>query len=288
MNLKVYQIIKPPTKKEKWKELVEYLSQTGFYAGEHGLRYCLNSEYQYDEEQGIYVGAIHEEYIPDQTSVDGNKQEQPIVNIDPWERTIFAIDFVNEKLLIQLRDYSPRNLSRKIILARITGILSDAWEDLFNSEYNYIPTNLSLGNDYFINSFINKTRVTGVKLSFDKSWIVTDIYDGKSMPENWKAVWNEDQSDLSDLTLKTSNDGDLHESPLFKIALSSPGVTIESVSYFDSAIDKIRTESRTQFDQIDVTDVNKRTELPTALYETVRTMVENRKKLQQLKAINLV
>lgn len=285
MNLKVYQIIQSPNQEEKWDQIVSYLAKTDFYPGEHSMRYCLNKEYHF--ERGLFVGAMHEEYIPDQTEVTDDKVERTIDNIDPWERTIFAIDFPNKKLMIQQRDYSPRNLSRTTARSRIVNILDEAWYEVLHVEFNYIPTNLNLGNDYFIKNFINGRRVLGAKLNFGKAMLVDKLYDGSSPDEAWVKTWNDDASGLSELTFVTSSSGDLHESPFFKLAISSPDVEIESVTYFDSAEDKAVTESRRKFDLIDVPDVTKRTEISIALMETFKSMVENQEKLRELRAIQL-
>ncbi|MGD8188556.1 hypothetical protein ACQCN2_01015 [Brevibacillus ginsengisoli] len=284
MNLKVYQIIQSPNKEEQWQEIIDILSETTFYPGEHNLRYSLNKEYYF--ERGIYVGAIHEEYIPDQTTLNDDQEEQSIDNIDPWERTIFAIDFPNKKLLIQQRDYSPKHLSRKTVRRRIVNILDEAWDEVMHVEFNYIPTNLTLGNEYFIKNFINGRRVLGAKLNFGPGFLVDKLYDGSVIEENHKITWNDDASELSELTLKTSSKGDLHQSPFFNLAISSPGVEIESITYYDSAEDKPATESRTQFDQVNVPDVTKRTEIPIALMETFKSMVEDQDKLKSLRAIH--
>lgn len=251
------------------------------------MRYCLNREYLFEKDKGIYVGAIHEEYIPDQTEITDDQSEKPIENIDPWERTIFAIDFTHKKLLIQQRDYSPRNLSRPKTRTRITSILDEAWSEVFNMEFNFIPTNLNLGNDYFIDNFVKGRKVLGAKFSFNKSWLVKDIFDGDVMQEEWKDGWNHDGSKISELNFKTKADGDLHSSPFFKLAISSSGVLIESITYYDSILDKAQTESRSQFDQIEVEEVTKRTEITVALNETCRSIEVNEKKLRDLRAISL-
>ncbi|MED2007018.1 hypothetical protein P4V39_02645 [Brevibacillus borstelensis] len=285
MNLKVYQIIQSPTQEERWSQIVRFLSKTDFYPGEHSMRYCLNKVFYF--EQGLFVGAMHEEYIPDQTEMTEDKEERTIDNIDPWERTIFAIDFPNKKLLIQQRDYSPRNLSRTTARSRIVNILDEAWYDAMGVEFNYIPTNLNLGNEYFIQNFINGRRVLGAKLNFGKTFLVDKLFDGSEPEEAWISTWNDDASGLSELTFSTVSSGDLHNSPFFKLAISTPNVEIESITYFDSVEDKPITESRRKFDLIEVPDVTKRTEVNIALMETFKAMQANQEKLQSLRAIQL-
>lgn len=285
MNLKVYQIIQLPKDEESWDEIVKNITVSDFFPGEQNLRYCINKEFVY--ENGIFVGAIHEEYIPDQTSVDEDREELAIDNIEPWERTIFAIDFQTKKLLVQQRDYSPRNLSRTKCRSRITQVLEDAWQTVYGLEFNYIITNLLLGNDYFIDNFVKNTRVLGAKLKFNEGWRVSDIYDGSDMINEWKELWNSDISELNEITLKAKSNGDLTSSPIFKLALSSSGLEIESITYYDSSEDKPKTESRTMFDQIEVADVTKRTEILLALNETNKEMVTQRPKLRALRAISL-
>lgn len=283
MNLKVYQIIQSPSQEESWNQIVNFLTMTDFYPGEHNMRYCLNKEFQF--ERGLFVGAMHEEYIPDQTKMTEDKEERTIDNIDPWERTIFAIDFPNKKLLIQQRDYSPRNLSRTTARTRLVNILDEAWDEAMHVEFNYIPTNLNLGNQYFIKNFINGRRVLGAKLNFGKLYSVSKLYDGSQADEAWIGTWNEDASGLSELTFTTNSRGDLHNSPFFKLAISASDVEIESVTYFDSAEDKPVTESRKKFDLIEVPEVTKRTEISITLLETYKAMVANQEKLRALRAI---
>jgi hypothetical protein len=285
LNLKVYQIIQLPKDEESWDEIVKNITVSDFFPGEQNLRYCINKEFVY--ENGIFVGAIHEEYIPDQTSVDEDREELAIDNIEPWERTIFAIDFQTKKLLVQQRDYSPRNLSRTKCRSRITQVLEDAWQTVYGLEFNYIITNLLLGNDYFIDNFVKNTRVLGAKLKFNEGWRVSDIYDGSDMINEWKELWNSDISELNEITLKAKSNGDLTSSPIFKLAFSSSGLEIESITYYDSSEDKPKTESRTMFDQIEVADVTKRTEILLALNETNKEMVSQRPKLRALRAISL-
>lgn len=285
MKLKVYQIIQLPKDESLWKEIVKNITDNDFFPGEHNLRYCINKDFLFED--GIFVGTIHEEYLPDQTSMDDDREELSIENIEPWERTVFSIDFKNRKLLIQQRVYSPRNLSRKKCRSRITQILEDAWQNVYSLGFNPSLTNLSLGNDYFIDNFIKNTRVLGAKLKYVDGWRVSDIYDGSMIDPSWKEMWNSDTSKLNEITLKAKSNGDLTESPIFKLALSSSGLNIESITYYDSIDDKVKTESRAMFDQIEVVDVNKRTEILLTLNETYKAMVKQQPKLKALKAIVL-
>ncbi|EEM50116.1 MULTISPECIES: hypothetical protein [Bacillus cereus group] len=287
LNLKVYQIIQLPNDEMLWKQVVQKVVSMGFFPGEHKLRYCVNKDFNY--ENGVFVGALHEQYIPDQTSIDADREETSIENIEPWERTIFAIDFNHRKLLIQQRDYSPKNLSRTTARTRITGVLDAIWQEVFEAEFNYIMTNLFLGNEYFIKNFVEKTRVLGAKLRYNEKhgWAVTNIYDGTKFEESWKDMWNSDESHLHEIVLRARGGGDLNNSPLFKLALSPGGLEIESITYYDSQEDKPKTESRTAFDLIEVPDVTKRTEILTALHQSHKYIMENQKKLAALRAINL-
>ncbi|MGG3651968.1 hypothetical protein ABES36_10945 [Bacillus pseudomycoides] len=287
MNLKVYQIIQLPGEETLWNQVVQKLGNLEFFPGEHNLKYCVNKEYLF--ENGVFVGALHEEYIPDQTSVGSDREERAIDNIEPWERTIFAIDFNNRKLLIQQRDYSPKNLSRTTARTRITGILDMIWQEVFEAEFNYIMTNLFLGNDYFIKNFVENTKVLGAKLRYNEKhgWTVTDIYDGSKFDDSWKDMWNSDNSHLNEIVLRARAGGDLNDSPLFKLALSPGGLEIESITYYDPQEDKPKTESRAAFDLIEVPDVTKRTEILTTLSQTHKHIFENTRKLRELRAINL-
>lgn len=287
MNLKVYQIIQMQNEEVLWNQVVQKITNMGFFPGEHNLRYCVNKDFNF--ENGVFVGALHEEYIPDQTTIGSDREETSIDNMEPWERTMFAIDFNNRKLLIQQRDYSPKNLSRTTARARITGVLDAIWQEVFEAEFNYIMTNLMLGNDYFIKNFVERTRVLGAKLKYNEKhgWVVNQIYDGSPFEESWKDMWNNDDSHLHEIVLRARGGGDLNNSPLFKLALSPGGLEIESITYYDSQDDKPKTESRASFDLIEVPDVTKRTEILTALHQTHKYILENQRKLADLRAINL-
>ncbi|MGR9634822.1 hypothetical protein ACU82A_25955 [Bacillus cereus] len=248
MDLKVYQVYEDVDYEGRELELKNYLVQTGFFEGDHGLRYLINNDVEL--ESGVLTGSISEEYIPNSFGVEDDKSITRMDDIEPYERTFFAYDFSTKAFLVQNRRYAPVNLTPGKTVTRLTEIFSDAFNEVFNSSFNVIPVLLPEGNNLFINLF-ESHRVVELKVTHlsERGFLSEDLElsDDQQESENMKRIWNEDESRLDMIHLKTAPDGDLNDNILAFAIINSPNAIIEKIKYYDPEEEGFVTKTRSSF-----------------------------------------
>lgn len=286
MNFKVFQVFEDLNYQGREHELQEYLRDTDFFEGDHGLRYVINNDV--DIEDSIIVGTISQEFIPNSFEVGEDKSLGVMDNVEPYERTFFAFDFQTRAFLVQNRRYPPENLNPGKTLTRLAEILNDGYRAVYNSSFTVIPVLLPEGNAVFMNIFrthrIVELSVSGInsgRLLNGNVVLTEDVNTNRTMLD----IWNDDTS-LTDLVhLRTTLDGDLNDSPIAKAALHSPGGTVELIRYYDPEEDGFVTKKRSTLNQFSIAGINNNTESPTAFNVIVETIRENRPVLRRMRQI---
>lgn len=286
MNFKVFQVYEDLNYQGREHELQEYLRETDFFEGDHGLRYVINNDVEVED--SIIVGTISQEFIPNSFEVGEDKSLGVMDNVEPYERTFFAFDFQTRAFLVQNRRYPPENLNPGKTLTRLAEIISDGYRAVFNNSFTIIPVLLPEGNSVFVNIFrthrVVELAVTGInsgRLLSGNITLTDDSESNRAMQE----IWNNDSS-LTDLVhLRTTLDGDLNDSPFAKAALLSPGGTVESIRYYDSEEDGFVTKKRSTLNQFSIPGINNNTESITAFNVMLETIRENRPVLRRMRQV---
>ncbi|EWG08321.1 hypothetical protein [Cytobacillus firmus] len=286
MDFKVYQIFEDINFEGRETELRDYLINSDFFEGDHGLNYVINNDVEL--ENGVLTGTLSEEFIPNSYSVDDDKSISVMDDIEPYERTFFALDFNTRAFLVQNRKYSPTNLKPGKSLNRLIEIFGDAFNNVFNAGFTLIPVLLPEGNDLFLTLF-NNHRVVEIKVSNLNER--TAFNDGHELSDDEeennfiKTLWNEDSSLMDSIVLKTTSEGDLNDNIFAHAALSSPNCIIEKIKYFDPEEDGFVTKTRSSFDKFPIPNLDRNVESITAFQTIINAVNENRALLRRMRQI---
>ncbi|MED5101061.1 hypothetical protein P9858_13125 [Niallia circulans] len=286
MDFKVYQIFQNIDFDGREEELKNYLVNSDFFEGDYGLNYVINNDVEL--ENGVLTGTISEEFIPDSYSVNEDKAISVMDDIEPYERTFFALDFNTRAFLVQNRKYSPTNLKPGKTLSRLDEIFSDAFREIFDSGFTLIPVLLPEGNDLFITLF-NNHRVVELKVSNLNERLAfnddTDLSDDDFEDGAIKRLWNEDESQMDSITLKTTSEGDLNENIIAIAAIHSENVIIDRIKYYDPEEDGFITTKRSSFDKFPVPTIDKNVESVTAFQAIINVISNNRRILRRMRQV---
>ncbi|MEZ2659299.1 hypothetical protein [Aneurinibacillus aneurinilyticus] len=277
MDFRVYQLTYPDDLTEQGQALYDYLRNVAKIPGEHGFEYCITNENGFNE--NIIVGCFSEEYAPNINSVDDDKNLY-VPDVAPFLNTFFAIDLQEKRMLIQHRDYPAANLNRDQTLTRLSIILNAAFENIYNSVFNYIRTNREVNDDEFINVF-NDHRITLLRVKlFENGRLLradAEIFDNREINRNWIDGWNTDASNMHEIVLKApgrGGDGDLRESPLAVSLINLPIKEIIEINYWDEGGSE--TMSRTDFRKFRIRGIDRYT-LPITAVDAIENAVYNRR-----------
>jgi len=285
MDFKVYQLYEQVNYEGREHLLVDYLRNLDFFDGGHGLRYVINSDVEL--ERGVLVGSISEEFIPNAFGVNNDKSLRTLEEFEPYERTIFAFDFPTRAFLVQNRKYSPKNLEPGKTLARLQAVFNDAFQQLFQSNFTIIPTVLPEDNELFLRLF-NVHRVTEILVNNlnERNYLNYQISNDEQLNEQILRFWNNDDSNMDTVHIKSTSEGELNNNPIVLAAIHSPNAIIDKIKYFDPEEDKIVTVSRNQLDKFAVNDVDKDTESVTAFEQVIAQVSQNRRLLRRMRQID--
>jgi hypothetical protein len=286
MDFKIYQLFEQINYQEREHLLLEHLRNLDFFDGGHNLKYVINSDVQLD--RGVLVGSISEEFIPNAYGMNEDKSLRNLEEFEPYERTIFAFDFSSRAFLVQNRKYSPRNLDPGKTLTRLQAIFNTAFQEVFETNFNIIPTTLPEDNEMFLRLF-NVHRVTEIlvnKLN-DRNTFEHRLSDNQHLNDSLLEFWNQnDDSNMDTVHIKSTSEGELNNNPIVIAAIHSPNAIIDKIRYFDPEEDKIVSVSRNQLDKFVVNDVDKDTESITAFEQVIAQVSENRRILRRLRQID--
>jgi hypothetical protein len=277
MDFRVYQLTYPDDLTQQGQALYDYLRNVAKIPGEHGFEYCITNESGFNE--NIIVGCFSEEHSPNINSVDEEKNLY-VPDVAPYINTFFAIDLQEKRMLIQHREYPAANLNRNQTLTRLSSILNAAFENIYNSVFNYIDTNREVNDDEFIEVF-NNHRITLLRVKlFENGRLLradAQIFDDEEVNRNWIEGWNMDASNMHEIVLKApgrGGDGDLRESPLATSLLNLPIKEIVEINYWDE--DGSETMSRTDFRKFRISGIDRYT-LPITAIDAIENAVYNRR-----------
>ncbi|MBU8684391.1 hypothetical protein MOB77_15740 [Bacillus haynesii] len=285
MDFKIYRIFGDTNYDGKGEEVKQYLKDLDFFEAGQGLRYVINSDVEY--ERGVLVGSISEEFIPNSYEVNEDKSLGKLKG-EPFERTIFAIDFNSRSFLLQNRRYAPKNLEPGRTLNRLTEILNDAFNTIFRAPFVPLPSLLPEGNEMFLRWFnVNKVTAIDVSNINQRGTLRENIYSEESFNQSFKKFWNEDDdSKLDVLRIRSKADGELNKNPIVLAAIHSPDVVIDKIKYYDSEEDKQITVERNKLDKFVVKDVARDEESATAFQQVINQVNENRRILRNIRSEN--
>ncbi|MED1677570.1 hypothetical protein P5641_04805 [Bacillus subtilis] len=285
MDFKIYRIFGDTNYEGKEKEVQQHLKNLDFFNAGQGLRFVINSDVEY--ERGVLVGSISEEFIPNSYEVNEDKSLGKLQG-EPYERTIFAIDFNSRSFLLQNRRYAPKNLEPGRTLNRLTEILNRAFNEVFKAPFVPLPSLLPEGNEMFLRWFkVNKVTAIDVSNINNRGSLREDIYGEESFNNSFKKFWNEDDnSKLDVLRIRSKADGELNNNPIVLAAIHSPDVVIDRIRYYDSEEDKQITVQRNKLDKFVVKDVARDEESATAFQQVINQVNENRRILRNIRTEN--
>lgn len=286
MNFKIFQLYDQlDFDHDALSRIVHYLRNLDRLDAGQGLDYLINGDIEHQD--GILVGSISEEYVPNTNEVNEDKVLEPVQGIEPYERTIFAFDFYTRNLLIQNRKYSPVNLNPERTSNRLIDILNGAFQSVFNSNFTVIATLIPDDNELF-NSVFNTSRVTEVQFSNlnRRRQCEAEISNDLEVNNGILNYWNNDNSQLESMLIKASNEGELNNNPFVLAALNSENVLIDKVKFFDTEIDNLITIKRSSLDKLDIPDLDRDTESVTAFQQIINSLPEERGFLRRIRHID--
>ncbi|PFN89244.1 hypothetical protein [Bacillus thuringiensis] len=283
MDFKVYQIYQHINYEGRERELRDYLIQTGFFDAGHGLTYLINNDVEFDE--GVITGTISEEFIPNSFGVNDDKSIRFMDEYEPFERTFFAYDFETRAFLVQNRRYSPTNLNPGRTFTRLEEIFTDAFNTVFESGFTPVPVLLPEGNELFIRLFtVHRVVELKVKQMAGRGFI-GEVSEDETENEIIQRIWNEDDSHMDMIHLKTTAEGDLNDNVLAFAAMNAPNVVIDKIKYYDPEEDGFVTKNRSSMDKFPINNIDKDTESITAFQVIINTIHENRGILRRMRQI---
>ncbi|WP_137657334.1 hypothetical protein [Listeria newyorkensis] len=275
MNFKIYDLYSDLKPNGKEEHLVNHLNKLDVFDAGHNLRYLINNDVFY--ERGVLMGSLGQEYVASSNTIK-NKQWVPIDGIEPFERTIFALDFSSNTLLIQNRNYSQKNLNTGIAYSRINTILTEACKTIFKTDFIPIVVNIPAGNEVFL-KFFEHSRVLELKVSNLNTRHVLQgekISKDKQFNSDLLNYWNTEDKNTNFLHIKASDDGELNNNPFALLASNSPNAKIDRISYYNENEGKSILVERNKFDKFEVPKVTKDEESIT-VYEATIDEINNRR-----------
>lgn len=284
MDFKVMQLTMAENFTKKEREFAEYLRNSPIGL-EGNLEYGISNDVLLEDH--IIVGCLTEEYNPRQFTMDQNKTVIPITNIDPFERTFFALDFATRMLLVEFREYPPDELDREQALQRLTSYLTRAFDSIYRVQFNYMNTIQPHTDDYF-SHFIENFPVTMIRVKLGEVGRLlprqNEVFIDPTLALNWADGWNEDDSRTYEYIVKAKKDGDLKSSPTVRTLLQLPGKEIQEIKYIDEN-NRIRHIQRNKFERFEIANLNTNGDNIT-IYNTILTYIRNnRDHLRTFRAI---
>ncbi|GGB41863.1 hypothetical protein GCM10011409_19250 [Lentibacillus populi] len=286
MNFKIFQLYEQVEfDDDALSRMVYYLRGLDPLNAGQGLDYLINGDVEH--QNGILVGSISEEYVPNTNELNDDKILMPVQDIEPYERTIFAFDFYTRNLLIQNRNYSPVNLNPGRTSSRLIDILNDAFQAVFNINFNVIPTQIPEGNEIFERIF-NTARVIEAQFSNlnERRACNHDVSDNPIINNGFLEFWNNDDSRTNLILIKATNEGEVNNNPVVIAALNSENVIIDKIKYYEEEEDKNLTISRSSLDKFDIPDLNRDEDSITAFQQIVDSIPPERGYLRRIRHID--
>jgi|HigsolmetaAR204D_1030405.scaffolds.fasta_scaffold05226_5 hypothetical protein len=288
MDFRVYQLTYAGDLVARGTEFYQALSRLSKVPGEHGFEYCITNELDFEE--NIITGCLSEEYAPDIVSVDDDRNSY-IPDVAPYLNTFFAIDLQEKRMIVQHRDYPPNNLDRQQSMTRLSLLISNAFEPVYRSQFNYVVTYREATDEDFIEIFNDDNRVTLLRVKlFDTGRFLpedAEIFDGADeLNRHWIEGWNADESDMHEIVLKApgrGGNGDLKKSPIAISLLNLPRKEILELNYWTG--EGQQTMSRTDFKKFRIRGINIYSQVITAIATISREVYRRRDELRNFRLI---
>ncbi|MCU4984479.1 hypothetical protein P4310_30875 [Bacillus thuringiensis] len=287
MEFRVYQMLYPDDLTEKGDRLVEFLKRMTKIPGEYGFKYCITNEFDFTE--NIITFCFSEEYASDVNSVDDDKNNYN-PDVSPYINTIMAIDLQEKRLLVQNRHYPANTLNKDQTMTRIGLMLNEAFDKIYATVFNYLPTDRLIFDDDFTPIF-KENRISLLWATIPKH--------GRFIPEgeevfkdegidnsNWIKGWNSDSSDVFEVLLKApgkGGEGDLRNSPIARSLMKMLGVEIKQLDFWDDE-NKHHKIARSSLKRFVVKGINHRTHAITAVDKLATEIYSRREELRSFSA----
>ncbi|MEH6942967.1 hypothetical protein, partial [Bacillus sp. JJ722] len=230
-------------------------------------------------DSSIITFCVSEEYAPNITSVDDEKNTfSP--EVAPYLNTFYSLDLQEKRMLIHHRNYPPSNLEKQINMVRAGLLLEGAFQEIYNSPFNYINTSREFDDEDFLRVF-NNNRITllRVKLYNTGRRIIdgTQIFEDTNLNDYWIQGFDSDSSDTYEITLKApgkNGEGDLRNSPIAKSLINMVTKDILELNYWED--NESNKMSRSDVQRFRIRGINKDTDPITAI-ETIKSEVYRRR-----------
>lgn len=285
MNFKIFQLYEQVVFDEAaLARMTHYLRELEPINAGQNLDYLINGDVEHQD--GIIVGSISEEYIPNTNEMNDEKILEPVDNIEPYERTIFAFDFYTRNLLLQNRNYPPTNLNPGRTYNRLKDILADAFQAVFNMNFTLIPTTVPEGNELFTR-IINTSRVIELQFSNlnNRGFCREDIATNQIINAGMHEFWNNDSTSTDLILLKSTIDGEINDHPFVQLAINSENVVIDIIRFYDSETDKNVKISRSSLDKVEIENLHRDEDSITAFQQILEFIPQNRAFLRRVRNI---
>jgi hypothetical protein len=281
MDFRVYQLTYDGDLLARGRDFYQYITNLPKFR-EHQLEYCITNEHEF--EQNIVTFCFSEEYIPDLNSVDEARNSfSP--NIDPFLNTFFSIDLQEKRMLVHHRDYPPNNLDRHQTMTRVSVLLNEAFQEVYNSQFNYLNTNRSVAEEDFLEVFRNN-RITMLRVKlFETGRNIragSTIFQESTLNNQWIVGWNEDESDMHEIILKApgrGGEGDLRDSPIARSLINLQNKEIVELNYWDEESGS-NLMSRTDLRKFRIRGINNHTQPITAVNTIANEVYSRRPELR--------
>ncbi|AHZ16294.1 hypothetical protein ACSE5K_10200 [Bacillus velezensis] len=286
MEFRVYQLTYANDLTEKTAELYEFLKNYGRKYGERDYYYTITNEI--DEENHVITLCFSEEHDPIVNALDEeNNSYAP--DIEPCINTIMAFDLREKRFLVQNRDYPADNLKKETTMTRIGLIMEAAFQEVYNSEFNYLDTDREINEDTFRQAF-ERYRVSTlwVKIPGTRRFLYdyATIFSEDRLNRPWIEAWNADESGMHEILLKApgkGGDGDLRNSPVAKSVMNMFGVEVKQLDFWDEE-GKFHKISSSSLKRFNVKGIDHRTLVITAIQHTSLAIRNRRTELRDFVA----
>ncbi|KKK10351.1 MULTISPECIES: hypothetical protein [Bacillus] len=282
MEFRVYQMTYNNDLTTKTNDLYEFLKSYGRQHGERGYYYTITNEI--DEENHVITFSFSEEHDSNINSLDEeNNSYAP--DVEPCINTIMALDLREKRFLVQNRDYPADNLKKETTMTRIGLILEDAFQEVYNSEFNYLDTDKEIDEGTFKEAFENHrvshlwVRFPGVRRFLHET---ATIFAEDDLNTQWIEGWNKDESGMHEILLKApgrGGDGDLRNSPIAKSIMNMFGAEVKQLDFWDEE-GKFHKISISSLKRFVVSGIDHRTLVITAIQHTSLAIRNRRTELR--------
>ncbi|CAF1772462.1 hypothetical protein NRS6084_03893 [Bacillus subtilis] len=286
MDFRVYQLLFANDLTSKTTELFDFLKNVAKLPGEHGFDYCITREI--DETDNIITFCFSEEHAPNVNSVDDERNSYS-PEVAPYLNTFVAIDLQEKRMLVQHRNYPPTNLDKDKTMVRIGMILEEAFQNIYNSVFNYQNTKRTINDEDFLNAF-NDNRVTLLRVRLFQTGrrIIdgTQIFQDENLNNHWIQGFEADESDMYEVILKApgkSGEGDLRNSPIAKSLLNLAMKEIIELNYWGE--EGSDTMTRADLKRFRVKGINKDTDPITAINAICGEVLRRRNEVRRFRVI---